>query len=514
MSRTRAVTLVWVLLSLWSGGLYVRAALDPPPGRVFIGTFHWVDDFYNYASYVRQAEDGALLFRNRLLEPSRSRPELLNLEWWLVGRVSLALGRHPFLAYRLFALVTSLALVVGVERWLSRLGLPDSHRFLSLVLVFLGGGLGGLLFELTDRPVWRCLDMSVAFFPFLEILANPHFAAGTALLVWSLWAFAALPGRGGPLLGIALGTVLGLVRPYDVGLLVAIRCLAVVATEPPGRWVRRVMPLLGLGPVLGYDVWLFFGSEQFASFRAGASFPARADFLPALGPALAVALLGLWAPGPTPEARAARAHMWAWTAVGLCVVLARSGSFSLQFLVGTGLPLLALGAAGLARHAPSWTALAALGLSTSALVSTRVALTDDPNWFVPRERMATAEILRDDCRAGDLVLAPPDIGLYAIGLSRCDAVLAHPAVPGYEARLAAARAFYASRSPDSRSAFLDQQGVTHLVLPGSPGWRPVGWLGEGTLFRAVARVGAGPNAMTVYARPRPRAVIGGNFRHR
>jgi hypothetical protein len=49
-----------------------------------------------------------------------------------------------------------------------------------------GGGLGGLLFEWIDFPVRCCLDLAVVFFPFLKILANPHFTAGTALLVWSL----------------------------------------------------------------------------------------------------------------------------------------------------------------------------------------------------------------------------------------------------------------------------------------------------------------------------------------
>jgi hypothetical protein len=507
------VLLVSLFLSLWTGALYLRAALDPPPGRIFAGTFHWIDDFYNYASYVQQSEDGAFLFRNKLLEPPRARAELVNLEWWTLGKVSLALGRRPLLSYRFLALVATFAFVAGAERWLARVGVPPSHRVAALALVTCAGGFGGLLFELTDLPAARCLDLSVAAFPFVEILANPHFLTGTALLVWALWSFVAVPAPAGPLAGIALGTVLGLVRPYDLVLLGLVRGTGVLVTEPRGRRVRSLLPLLGLLPVLAWDLWLFFGSDQFGSFREGSVLPPAVDFIPAFAPALVLALL-FSRPRPlglAPETRKARTHLWLWVAVAAAVVVAargagavgvlRPGSFSLQLLVGAGVPLLVLGAAGLARFPPTGTVLATLVLCTSAVVATRVALTEDPNWFVPRVRMAAAEVLRATCRKGDLVLAPPDIGLYAIGLSACHAFVSHPAGPDYASRVAEVRAFYASDSPAARRALLDRHRVTHLVLLGDPGPRPVGWLGGDTAFRAVARVGVGPDAITVYSRP-------------
>jgi hypothetical protein len=506
VTRRRAVLLVWLLLTAWTGALYARAALLPPPGREFAGTFHWIDDFYNYASYVQQAEDGAFLFRNKLRAPSESRAELVNLEWWLVGRTSLALGRRPFLAYRLLALLATLALVAGIARWSERAGVPGTHRLPALLLVCLGGGLGGLLFEWTALPVGRCLDLAVAFFPFLEVFANPHFTAGTALLVWALWAYATVPGWRGAALGTGIGTVLGLVRPYDLVLLGAVRLLAIAATEPARRWVRAAAPLLGLVPVLAWNLRLFFGSEQFASFRRGGAFPPWLDFVPALGPAFAIALASLRHPAEGDGAGQARAHLWAWAAVGAIVILAeRAGrsDFSLQLLVGAGLPLLVLGAAGLSRVPPRWTALAILVLSTSSVAATRILLAEDPNWFVPRERLATGLALRGLCRPGDRVLAPPDIGLYAIGLSACHALVSHPAAPDYEARLVETRAFYEEMSPSAREALLDRNAVTLFVLPGHAGPRPVAWLGTGTPFRAAATVAEGPHRITVYARPGP-----------
>jgi hypothetical protein len=419
--------------------------------------------------------------------------------------VTRALDRRPYLAYRVFAIVTTLALVAGIARWLDRAGVPGSHRFPALLLVCVGGGLGGLLFEWTDLPVRRCLDLAVAFFPFVEILANPHFTAGTALLVWSLWAFDAVPGRRGAALAITLGTVLGLVRPYDLVLLGAVRLLAVAATEPARRWRRAAVPLLGLVPVLAYDIFVFFGSDRFTSFRRGGAFPPRLDFVPALGPAAVLALVSLRRPVADHGTGRARTHLWAWAGVAAALILAGRGDFPLQLLVGAGLPLLVLGATALSSVRPRWTALAAILMSTSSIVATRVVLAEDPNWFVPSERLAAGFALRDLCRPGDLVLAPPDIGLYAIGLSACHAFVSHPAAPEHGPRLAQARAFYEVMSPADRSALLERHGVTHVVVPGDAGPRPVPWLGRGTSFQAAARVGRPPDQVTVYARPRPRA---------
>lgn len=501
MARSRAVLLVWLVLTAWAGALHLRATLAPPPGRVFAGTFHWVDDVYNYASYVQQAEDGRFLMRNKLLDPAVGRAQLVNLEWWLVGRLSAAIGRRPMLAYRLFAVLATLALVAAAERWLAAAGVPPSHRLAGLLLVCLGGGLGGVLFEATDRPAGRCLDMYAGIFPYLEALANPHFVAGTALLAWALWLFAFAPSPAGVALAVLLGSVLGLVRPYDLALLGLVRGLVVLSGPRPG-WLRGLLALCGLLPVLAYDVWLYFGSEQFASFRAGGGVPAAVDFLPALGPAVALAALSLRDRPSTGAERSARAHLWAWSLVALVIAAARPGSFPLQFLVGAGLPLLVLGACGLRARPVGHTLLALLLLSSSVVVQTRMLLGDDPNWFVPAERMAAARALRPLCQADDRLLAPPDLSLFAIGLTRCSAVAAHPAAPDFEARLAEVRAFYTTASVGERLALLETLRVTHLALPGHPGPGAEAWLGPGGPFAARASVGVGPTAITLYARAR------------
>src|SRR5436189_949290 len=100
----RPVLLAWLFASTLTALPYVRAAARPPAGRVFVGFFYYVDDAYNYLSFVQQAEDGAFLLRNKNASPP-SPARLVNLEWWVVGRASAVLGRRPALAYRLFGVV-------------------------------------------------------------------------------------------------------------------------------------------------------------------------------------------------------------------------------------------------------------------------------------------------------------------------------------------------------------------------------------------------------------------------
>jgi hypothetical protein len=496
--RAWPVLAAWLLVGIWVNAPFVRAASAPPPGRVFAGTFHWLDDFYNYVSYVQQAEDGAFVFANKLV-PAPHPARLVNLEWWAVGRLSALLGGRPFVAYRIFGLLAALALLAGADAWLRRAGLPAVHRFPALLLVATGGGLGGLVFATTDRPVGECVDLAVGLFPFIGMLSNPHFTIGTALVLWGLYAFES----GRPWAGVLLGSALALVRPYDVVTLGAVRMLSVAAIEPPRRWVREALPLLGLVPALAYDLWVFFlAGSTYAVFGGQYPFPAWGPLAWALGPA---AVLAAVAPAPSRADAAGRArlHLWAWIFVGAILIAVRREGFSLQFLVGLGTPLLMLGALALSRRPPALTAIVAIAMASTAVVATRIVLQPDPNWFVPRELMAAAEELHGRCRPGDVVYAPPDISLYAIARSACRAVVAHEVAPGFPERSAEMARFYRDAPSDERRRVLDRYGVTFLAVPGESGTEPVGLLGEGSGFSRVATIPGPSMPITWYSRGLP-----------
>jgi hypothetical protein len=491
----KPVLLVFLLLTALSTAPYVRATLSPPPGRAFVGFFWFVDDSYNYLSFVQQAEAGAVLFHNKLVLEDHP-ATLINLEWWTVGVLSRLLGGHPVVAYRLFGLAALAALVLGIDRWLAAAGVPASHRLPALLLVTTGAGLGGIRL-LLGADVARCLDLTTGLFPVLEALSNPHFVAGTALLVWALRAHA------GPSFwaAAALGTALGLTRPYDLIVLAVVRTVVVALTEPMREWRRHAAAMAALLPVAAYNYWAFYRQPAFAFYAEAAYvFPSRGDLAWALGPAAVLAAATLGAPSTFREGPAgvARLHLAAWCAIALVVVVLRPVHFSLQFLVGVGLPLLALAAVGLGRFPVGYTVAAALALSSTAVAAVWLTLQPTLAAYVPAERLALAGALRRDCRPGDRLVAPADIGLWAGGLTACRAFTSHAIEPAHDERREAVRMFYAGGDPAGRAAFLERVCATHVVLPaalpatqwidGRIGLEPVAVAGDAARALAAYRI--------------------------
>lgn len=497
--------LVGLLLAALSTAPYVRAFLSPPPGLAFVGFFWFVDDSYNYLSFVEQAESGAALFHNKLVLEDHP-AVLFNLEWWTVGVLSRLLGGHPLVAYRMFGLMALAALVLGIDRWLAGGGLPASHRLPALLLVTTGAGLGGIRF-LLGTPIERCLDLTTGLFPVLEVFSNPHFVAGTALLLWTLLAHAGRAGARSFVAAAALGTALGLTRPYDLVVLAAIRTVVVVLAEPVRDWWRHAAAMAALLPVAAYNYWVFYRQPAFTFYtEASYVFPTRADLAWALGPAAALALAALAAhpeggarSGPTfreGQAGVARLHFAAWCAIAVVVFALRPVHFSLQFLVGVGLPLLALAAIGLGRLPVRYTIGAALALSSTAVAALWLTLQPTLRAYGPAERFALAWELRRDCRAGDRLVAPADIGLWAGGLTACRAFTSHAIEPAHEERLEAVRVFYEQGDPAGRAAFLERVCATHVVLPASR--PPEHWVDRRVGLEPVAVAGTADRQLAAY----------------
>lgn len=494
--------LVTLLLAAVSTAPYVAAFVAPPAGRAFVGYFWFDDDAYNYLSFVQQAEAGASIFHNKLVLEEHP-AALVNLEWLAVGRISRLLGGRPLLAYRLFGLAALVALVAGIDRWLLASGLPGSHRLAALLLVTTAAGFGGVRFAL-GAPASRCLDLATGLFPILEILANPHFVAGTALLLWALLAHAA-PFGGRQVAGAAgLGTVLALTRPYDLVVLVFVRTVVVAFTESPRQWWRHAVAMAALVPAAAYNYWVFYRQAAFAFYADAAYvFPSRSDLAWALGPATLVAAAALLShhrpsPGGRPRgpATVARLHLAAWCGIAVMVFLLRPVQFSLQFLVGVGVPLLALAAVGLASWPVGWTVAAAAALSSTAVAGLWLMTQPSMPAYVPAEQLAMAWALRADCRPGDRLIAPADIGLWAGGFTACRAFTSHGIEPAHEERLGAVRAFYERGDPAGRAAFLERVCATHVVLPSA---RPATYWVDGRVrLQPVAVAGGADRGLAAY----------------
>ena len=125
-------------------------------------------------------------------------------------------------------------------------------------------------------------------------------------------------------------------------------------------------------------------------------------------------------------------------------------------------------------------------------------LQSSPNDYrnVPADRFGVAVALRTVCRPGELVLAPPDIGLYVGGLSACWPFVSHTASPEHASRDDATRRFY-SGSADARARFLDEACVAHVVVPRD--WTNGGLAPEAPYRRTLDVDGPG-GGLAVYSR--------------
>jgi hypothetical protein len=226
-----------------------------------------------------------------------------------------------------------------------------------------------------------------------------------------------------------------------------------------------------------------------------------ADFVWALGPAAAVAAVSLVrAQAPDADARSVRMRLWLWAGAVSLLILLRPVPFTQQFVIGAGLPVLILAALALAPARPMVLAFSIVAFAATAVVALRVVSRSEQHWHIGAERREAALALRESCRPGGLALAPPDIGLYTIGLTACRAFVSHPWAPAHAERAAAVKAFYGGMPAAERRALLDRFRVTHIALPGDAG--PVGasWLGEDSPFRRLAEVGRPPATISLYAR--------------
>ena len=496
LSRWREVLFAWFLVSVAAQAPYLKAYFDPPSGATFVGAFHWIDDVQNYLSFAEQAEEGHLLFTNKLY-PQPHPAAMLGPEFLLTGWLARILGVDVFVAFRLVGLFGGLALVAGVDRLLAIAGLPPSHRLPGLLLVCLGGGFGGLLFVATDVPNARLLDLFLGFFPFMGFLANSHWTLAGALLVWSVLAWRK-QSEGVPWVAIAAGTLLGLVRPYEPILLVGMLALANLRDRTQLK--RVAMLALGLLPWLVYQLWLSLLVPAFAFFSRLAYPPySLTDAALALGPACILALLSVHRPGDA-EARRLRFQLLAWSLLSMSALFIRRPGAQSQILTGVGVPLLCLGAIGLSRWRARFTWLAAGLLSSSFVVMVSIVWKGDPHWFVPAEERRAVLALRPLCREGETVFAPPSLGLQVNALTRCRAHASHEVAPDYTAAASRVAAFYRPTTPEVRLRLLDEACARYVVLPAGGANM---WLEPSSPFKESAIIGAGPRAIAIYARPDP-----------
>ena len=384
-----------------------------------------------------------------------------------------------------------------------RCGLPAAQRLPALLLVFTGGGLGGLLYVARLAAGRAGARPAHGAFPFVEALANPHFVAGAPA------ARRARGLRGRPAwLGRALGAALGLVRPVRRGAAGRGRGRRdPVLAEPPRDWPRRLLPLAALVAACSPTrVGLHarprasgaLSSPHYAGVRDAGRPAARARARRASG---------------ADGARRLRRGDAAGTAHRLRLVLwacdrppdrARCGpvSFSLQFLVGIGLPCSARGARprALARarcRSPS---------RSWPRAPRRAWLCTLPGARAPTLRRALAGGARaaQGLPPGDCRWHREDIGLYVGGLTPCWPYVSHPAAPDYDGAREAVAALLRPALGAGRARALLARAAPATSCCRRPA---AGWLAPTTALLAAAGAAARNRALAVWSRDPARPVL-------
>lgn len=495
--RDRPVLLAWLLLLLTTATPYIVAALAPPRDTTFTGFFFYSDDQFNYLAHSQQAENGSFLFRNKLLLTPHE-PGLLNIEWWLVGRLSAILGGSPLLANRLITAPLLLLFLLAIDRWLCRLGLASELRLSGLLLVAFGGGSGWLLHVVFGRDLGQCPDIATGLYPFQLSLSNSHFLFGITILVWAfLLADDARPSRRWA--AILLATVVGLSRPYDMISFGLVRGAAVLVGTPWRRWLSGMLPLFGLLPAALLNYWMFYRGPSHGFYAAiPYVFPPALHFLIALLPPallLLPALLRGWRPR---EGGALLLATALWLAFVGCMVIFRPLEFWAQFVVGAAVPLLVVAAVAFSSFGARALRMAGASVAGNAVFLTWLVLQPTSRTFAPAEQVAAARAFRIACQSGDLALAPPLVGLWLSAYSACTPYVSHAAAPANAVRLDVVNGFYGDADPEARRRILESLHVRHVLLPGDAP-APTRWLGTAPFFRRLT-VGSGTHALSIYTR--------------
>jgi hypothetical protein len=468
-AHLRLAAAVGLALAVVTTAPYVTAALRPPVGTVFTGTFFYQDDMYQYFSFVEQAARGEVVFANKF-DPRPHRPAVVNVEWWFAGVLAFLLGGSPVLGFHALRVLAIVALLAASARLLAAAGIVGWRLAGALVLVGTAGGLGWLRL-LVAAPGSQVPDILMGLYPFHQSLMNAHFVVGSALFAWALVLH--LEWRAGLRTRwpwVAAGWALGLSRPYD---LVTFAIAAfVLAWMRPGqrRPIAAVIELAWLAPVFGYYALLMHsqrGLGGWTGVQSGDLTPPLIEFGFALLPAL-VLVAAFWRKPAAEDPLGVRRALVVWAAVVTAILVGYPSPMAKQFATTLGPAVVLL--AALVTPA-RWIALAVAALCPTSVFLLWRVFHPYPDWFAPRDYAEAVRVLDGACGEADVALAPTDLSLMIAGLTPCRVALGHRGLtPAWPVAVEAGRRFYDPATPPAwRWSYVDTLGADYVLLPSGGG---------------------------------------------
>jgi len=257
---------------------YLLAYLWTPPGHHFAGFFFIADDATTYLSKMREGADGSWLWN----DPYTSEPHggvFLFGFYLLFGHLAGLLHVPMVAAYHVAGITGAIALVLAAER-LCRRVLPPDRVNLGVVLVVLGSG-AGFLAQAAGNPAIlgspvEALDLHLPELSgWYSILAIPHFAWATALIITALLSLLAImdaPGWRPLALTAASLIALTAIHPQMIPVLAVIwigyRAVLLLWGQRP-FWralATEAMAFAATLPLLAYNAWILFRDPTIAEW--------------------------------------------------------------------------------------------------------------------------------------------------------------------------------------------------------------------------------------------------------
>lgn len=254
---------------------YYYAISKAPEGTRFIGQLVHADDINSYYSFIRQAAEGHLIFRNAMTHIPHA-PAFVNLEFLLAGWGMALFDCSTRTLYEAWRVLAAFSALLGFGTLTLVALRTQRERIIALFMFAFGGGFGWFAYLLQRAGVLSvntgvelhnpAMDLTVAFHPFGQMVINPHFALphGLFLLFVASYIVAEKSGkRWWYCVSALVALVQALFRPYDLISLFGILPLFVVVETVFFRkvdWRRsidRLIPLFVTGPLLLYYVWIF-----------------------------------------------------------------------------------------------------------------------------------------------------------------------------------------------------------------------------------------------------------------
>jgi glycosyltransferase involved in cell wall biosynthesis len=472
------------LVGIWSA----RASGLEWTGRQFLSP----GDFAVYLSYVAQAKQGVLLFRN--FATTEKLVPVLNIFWLAVGLFAKAFRLSPLAAYyaaRTFLIFPFAAVAYLAVAYVFR----DREYRLTAFLTFMFGSGIGLYVAPFLRPAvlvagiyqWPTDFWVAESNAFMTMLYSPHFIASFGLIIaialTLLLAYDAERPAYGAIAGI-LGLLLFEFHPFHAPTLYLLALVALVAYSAKdgirfGRSAAFALFLIFSAPSVAYQYWLTHWSPN-AAFMLTMNItitPSPAYVAVGLGAVVIFAIIGFTTRDE--EFSASHRIFFACWAVAQSVLIYAPFTFQRRLIEGLQFPLVILATPAILggwKRLQKYSCGPACGVMIAVLLflpstfatfmrSIDAATGNQPSlFFFSRDETDVLDWMRTNTPADAVVLSDLTIGNDIIGWEERTTYLGHWSnTIDVVRKETETDAFFSTMRGEQRREFVAAHGITYVM---------------------------------------------------